>query len=195
VKTNEHNAITIECQDIQLREFRVDDLEAIYDLTQQAHIREFLPEWNVSREQRLNWLTNYETIENRQFFKAVAEGGDVQELRLRLGIISKETGEFIGWCYSGIKEELPSPNREIAYALSNQYQNKGYATQAAQGLITYLFENTKVEELNAVALQRNLPSNKVIQKCGFAFLDDVEINSEAYRYYKLYKRDWEKFNK
>ncbi|WP_306418801.1 GNAT family N-acetyltransferase [Brevibacillus reuszeri] len=192
MSTNAQRVLTIECKDVILREFLVEDVDAIYNLTQQPHIIEFLPEWSVSKEQRLNWLTNYETVENRQFIKAVADGGDVGELRLRLGVILKETVEFIGWCYTGIKEELPAPNREIAYAISKQHANKGYTTQAAIGMINYLFENTNVEELSAVAMYRNASSNRVIQKCGFVPVNDIVIKEEAYHSYKLYKADWQK---
>ncbi|MNP46717.1 hypothetical protein D3C76_1407340 [compost metagenome] len=50
------------------------------------------------------------------------------------------------------------------YGISKKYRNKGYASQALQGVIKYFFENTEIEELNAVALLTNGPSNKVIQK-------------------------------
>jgi RimJ/RimL family protein N-acetyltransferase len=144
----------------------------------------------VPKEQRLNWLKNYEIQENKLFLQAVAEGGDIKQLRLRLGIISKETGKFIGWCCSGIKEELPPPNREIMYAISKEYRGKGYTTQAVKGIINYLFENTHVEVLNALALIRNIPSNRVIQKSGFIFLNVIEIESEKYNSYKLTKSEW-----
>ncbi|WP_255314632.1 GNAT family N-acetyltransferase [Bacillus sp. FJAT-26390] len=184
-----NDPFTIECKDVILREYRIEDLDEFYALTQQSEIIEFLPGWDVPKEQRLDWLIHYETVENKQFLKAVAEeGGDIGQLRLRLGIISKETGEFIGWCCTGIKEQLPPPNREIMYAISKNHRNKGYTTQAAQGMIDYLFSQTNVEELSAVALIRNTPSNKVIQKCGFELIDTIEIEDEAYQYYKLYKR-------
>ncbi|WP_169082021.1 GNAT family N-acetyltransferase [Paenibacillus sp. PL91] len=182
-----NNTFTMECEDIFLREYRIEDLDELYALTQQSEIYQFLPGWNVPKEQRLDWLINYETIENKQFLQAVAEGGNIGQLRLRLGIISKMTGEFIGWCCTGIKEELPPPNREIMFAISKNHRNKGYTTQAAQGIIKYLFEKTNVEELIAIALIRNTPSNKVIQKCGFEFIDMIEIEEEKYNYYKLYK--------
>jgi hypothetical protein len=68
-----------------LCEYRVEDLEAFYAITQQPEVLEYLPNWNVPRKQRLEWLVNYEIPENKQFFKAVAENGDIKELRLRLG--------------------------------------------------------------------------------------------------------------
>lgn len=180
-----NDLFTIECRDILLREYSIEDVDSLYALTQQAEIREFLPDWNASREKRLNWMQNYEIGENKQFLLAVADGGQIGDHCLRLGILIKETGEFIGWCCTGIKEELPPPNREIVFAISNLHTNKGYTTQAVKGIITYLFENTDVEVLNAIALIRNIPSNRVIQKSGFDFFGTVVIDSETYNHYRL----------
>lgn len=115
-----------------MREYSVEDLEEFHALTLQPEIIEFLPDWNVPKEQRLDWLINYEIKENQQFLQAISAGGDIGELRLRLGIILKESGEFIGWCCTGIKDELPVPNREIMYAISKDHRGKGYTTQAAK---------------------------------------------------------------
>lgn len=129
----------------------------------------------------------------RKFLEAVRKGGDIKKLRPRLGIIHKETGEFIGWCCTGMKDELPDPNREIVYAISKDYRGKGFTTQATQGLIGYLFQNTDVEILNAVALLGNIPSNRVIQKCCFDHQDMIEIDKEQYNHYILTKNKWEKY--
>ncbi|TXK70845.1 GNAT family N-acetyltransferase [Paenibacillus sp. N3.4] len=189
--TSEENIFTIDCKDIILREFIIDDLERFHSLTWQPEIHEYLPGWNVSKEQREDWFINYEIKENKQFLHAVSEGGDIDELGLRLGIILKESGEFIGWCRTGIKDELPPPNREIMYAISKDHRGKGYTTQAAQGIIKYLFGNTNVEVLSAIALLPNVPSNRVIQKCSLNFQSMIEINNESYNYYKLTKSEWE----
>ncbi len=186
--TSEENVFKIECKDIILREYIIEDLDDLQDITWQPEIYEFLIDWNVSKEQREDWITNYEIPENKRFFNAISIDGDIGQLRLRLGIISKETGEFIGWCCTGILDKLPPPNREIFYGISKDHTNKGYTTQAAEGLIKYLFENTNVEELIAIAQIRNVPSNKVIQKCGFEFQNNIEIENRKYNYYKLRKR-------
>ncbi|PJN55639.1 hypothetical protein PAEVO_23610 [Paenibacillus sp. GM2FR] len=176
---------TIECEDILLREYKMEDLDAIFKITHEPEIRQFLPGWDVSREQRLEWLTHYEIVENRQFLQAVHDGGDVGQLRLRLAIVLKETGECIGWCNTGPKEELPPPNREIMYGISNRYYNKGYTTQAVRALIQFLFRNTNELELSAVAVVHNHASNKVIQKCGFTYMGEIELEQERHHLYKL----------
>jgi [ribosomal protein S5]-alanine N-acetyltransferase len=177
----------IDCKDIVLREYRLTDLDALYRITQEAEILKFLPDWNVSKEQRLEWIENYEIVENNHFLRRVAEKQNIDELRLRLAVLLKETGEFIGWCCTGIKEELQYPNREIMYAISSKHTNKGYATQALRGLTEYLFLNTEVEELNAVALISNVPSNQVIKKAGYSFVQSVELESSLFNQYKAYK--------
>lgn len=185
--TAKNDIFTIDCKDIVLREYLIEDVEALCALTRQPEIKTFLPDWDVQLEQRVDWISNYETVDNQRFLQAVASGGHVGDMMLRLGIILKETGEFIGWCNTGIKEELPEPNREIMYAISNQHTNKGYTTQAVRALAQYLFAHTDINMLNAVALTHNHSSNKVIQKSGFDYVDQIEIEGQTYNHYKLYK--------
>jgi len=68
----------------------------------------------------------------------------------------------------------------------------GYATQASQGLIKYLFEKTNIKELNAIALLHNIPSNKVIKKSGLNHIGTIEVDSEEFNYYKIRKGIWAK---
>ena len=185
--SNLKNVFTIECKDIVLREFQLEDLDAIYNITLQPEIAEFLPDWIATKEKRREWLTKHEIKENKEFLESVPNIPNISRHALRLGIILKETNELIGWICSGLKDELPSPNREIGYAISNEYKCKGYATQAAKGLIKYLFENTNCEVLNATALTYNTSSNKVIDKCGFSLMGNIKIDGDNYYYYKLKK--------
>lgn len=177
-----NDIFTIDCGEILLREFRIEDVDAIYELTSQPEVYEFLPDWHSTREQRLDWVTNYEIPDNKKFLANVPNIG---EGWLKLGIVLKETDEFIGFCNTGIKEELSGPNREVAYAISKHYRNKGYTTQAVKGLVNYLFENTNVEQLNAVVLPSNITSNKVIAKCGFHLQRDVVIDGLLYYHYTI----------
>lgn len=192
---NVKNVFTIKCEDIILRAFQLEDLDAIYNLTLQEKIREFLPNWISTKEQRREWLINDDIKENKDFLEAIPNIPNITGHALRLGIILKDTNEFIGWIVSDLKDELPPPNREIGYAISKDHTNKGYGTQATQGLIKYLFENTNTIVLNAIALTYNIPSNKVIQKCGFNLIDTIELEKKEFYYYKISKSEWEYKNK
>ncbi|MEK4522482.1 GNAT family N-acetyltransferase [Psychrobacillus sp. FSL W7-1493] len=180
----------IDCGEILLREFSINDVDAIYELTSQPEVYEFLPDWRSTREQRANWVQNYEIPSNKSFLSAVPNI-DEQDY-LKLGIILKKTGKFIGFCNTGLKEGLPHPNREIAYAISKDYQKSGYATQAVKGLIHYLFTKTNVQQLNTVVLPYNYGSIRVIQKCGFSLKGNIQIDGKQHEHYVLSQRDWKR---
>lgn len=177
---------TIECKDIVLKEFQLEDLDELYNLTLQPEITDILPDWKATKEQRKEWLINMHMKSNKEFLEAVPSVGDRW---LTVGIILKETNEFIGWCCTGPCDELANPNREIGYAISKHHRNKGYTTQAVQGLVKYLFENTNVTTLNAIALIDNTPSSRVIQKCGFTYIDNVKIGEREFYHYKYIKNE------
>ncbi|MDA2164371.1 GNAT family N-acetyltransferase [Bacillus cereus] len=180
----------IDCGDLYLQEFTVNDAESIYQIANQPEIEKFLPDWKSTKEQRIVWIANYETPANKAFLDAVRTTNNIDDHILKLGIFKKSTNEFVGWCCTGMKDELPSPNREIMYAVSSEYHNKGYATKATKSLINYLFKNTNVDVLNAIAVINNAPSNKVIEKCGFTYLSQQTIENEIYNHYVLSKSVW-----
>ncbi|PGB57882.1 GNAT family N-acetyltransferase [Bacillus toyonensis] len=182
----------IDCGDIYLQEFTMKDAESIYKISNQPEIEKFLPDWKSTKEQRVNWIINDEIPENKAFLEAVKTMNNIDNHMLKLGIFKQATNEFIGWCCTGIKEELPSPNREIMYAISSEYQNNGYATKATKGLIDYLFKKTNVNVLNAIALIKNVPSNKVIEKCGFIYMSQQTIENRLFNHYVLSKSEWTK---
>ncbi|ART75018.1 GNAT family N-acetyltransferase [Sutcliffiella horikoshii] len=182
--------LRIDCGDIYLQEFSIKDADSIYKISNQPEISNFLPDWKSTKEQRIDWVTNYEIPANKEFLEAVKSTADIEGHFLKLGVFISATDEFIGWCCTGIKEELPAPNREIMYAISAEYHGKGYAKKASLGLINYLFTNTNLEILNAVALPHNPLSIKVIEKCGFTFQGKRMIEGELFNHYTLTRMDW-----
>ena len=185
-KAASNNIFTIDCKDVMLREFRLEDLDELYNLTLQPEITDYLPDWKATKEQRKEWLINMHMKSNKEFLEVAPNIGDQW---LNLGIILKKTNEFIGWCCTGPSDELPKPNREIGYAISKYHRNKSYTTQAVKALIEYLFKKTNVEVLNAMALTHNSSSNRVIQKCGFNYINNIKIGNREFYHYKLSKNE------
>ncbi|WP_324656381.1 GNAT family N-acetyltransferase [Bacillus cereus] len=187
---NSAKLFRLDCGEIYLQEFSTKDAESIYNISNQPEIEKFLPDWKSTKEQRVNWVVNYEIPENKAFLHAVRTTTNIDDHILRLGIFKKTTNEFIGWCCTGMKEELPSPNREIMYAISNEHQNHGYATKATKGLIDFLFKETNLNVLNVIALINNVASNKVIEKCGFIYKSQQRIENQIYNHYILRRSEW-----
>lgn len=179
-----NHSLKIDCGDIFLRPFRSEDADAIYELTSQPEVYQFLPDWKSTREQRHDWVSNYEIPDNEKFLASVPQ---IRDNWLKLGVILKETGELIGFCNTGIKEELSGSNREVAYAMSTTYTGRGYTTSALKGLVQYLFQQTDTNRLNAVFLPHNQGSKRVIEKCGFHFVEEVEIEGKLHLRYVLDK--------
>ncbi len=179
----------IDCEDIVLREFQEAYVDGIYQMSLQPEIQEFLSDWVATREKRHEWMLQYDIPENDRFFQALPHISMLENDPLRLAIILKETDEFIGWIVSGFKDELPPPNREIGYGISNLHTGKGYATKATKALIKFLFEHSDTEELVATAVTYNEASNVVLKKCGYRFEGTTEIDQKPYNCYRLTKQE------
>lgn len=83
-----------------------------------------------------------------------------------MALYKKDTKTFIG--EAGIIENNPNANRcVVGYNLLPQYWNQGYATEITKQVIKYAFDVLGVERIEALALQNNIASCKVLEKCGF----------------------------
>jgi len=66
---------------------------------------------------------------------------------------------------------------EIGYVLSKAYWGKGLMTEAARALIAYTFDNLGVELMVCSHFIENNNSRRVIEKCGFSFVENGEYYS------------------
>lgn len=59
---------------------------------------------------------------------------------------------------------------ELGYSVVNSHQRRGYATEAAGGLIAWLLEQPAVHSVSAQAYENAPASVKVMQRCGMHFV-------------------------
>lgn len=62
---------------------------------------------------------------------------------------------------------------EIAYGVVPDHQNKGYATEAAEALVSYAAKSGRVRTLRAHTLAQVNASTRVLTKCGFRRVGEV----------------------
>ncbi|MED2584962.1 GNAT family N-acetyltransferase, partial [Bacillus thuringiensis] len=74
----------IDCGDIYLQEFMVKDAESIYKIANQPE--KFLPDWKSTKEQRMDWIANYEIPANKAFLETVKTTNNIDNHMLKLGI-------------------------------------------------------------------------------------------------------------
>ena len=131
----------------------------------------------------------------------VADAADFVR-RTRAGTIGKcvyaitkaDNGAFLGCC--GIEPHEDARTVELGYWLGEPHWNQGYATEAAHALIDMVFRTRDVEQIDARCRVMNIPSRRVIQKCGFQFQATGMVQSLAVggmvpvEWYRLDRKTW-----
>lgn len=80
-------------------------------------------------------------------------------------IINKNSNEYIG--EAGILTFNKAADRcVIGYNLLPEYWNNGFATEITKELIKYAFENLSTERVEALAMNSNVASVRVLEKSG-----------------------------
>ena len=107
--------------------------------TAEALVNYWLPE-TINNPEKYFWFTNWEIVLNSQ---NISIGG-------------------IG--FGGYPTNAKTP---IGYIIDEKYQNKGYATEALNCLISWAFEDPKLDFVLADTPKENWSSQKVLLKNGF----------------------------
>ena len=63
---------------------------------------------------------------------------------------------------------------EIGYEIASEYHNLGYGTQAARALMDLAFEHAGVRTVSATTLAETNASNRLLQKLGMAFVEEID---------------------
>ena len=87
------------------------------------------------------------------------------ETDLLLGIFIKESRLFIG--NVSLHLEADASRAEIGYWLDESAWGKGYAFEFAQALLTYAFEDLKLNSVFATVALDNTASQRLLEKMGF----------------------------
>jgi ribosomal-protein-alanine N-acetyltransferase len=177
--------VKIETKRLLLKNYRLNDLDNIFRLKSEPLVWKFstkAPTNNEdeSKEYLENVLKSY--IENKHDFQA---------------LFLKHTQEYIG--EAGIISFNKKNSRAIVgYNLLPKYWNNGYATEITEALVKYSFDNEKVERIEALAVEENRASRKVLEKSGFvlegllrnfAYIDNRYFNV---CYYGMIRQDYER---
>ena len=73
-------------------------------------------------------------------------------------------GETIG--AAGLQHLEGGPEVEVGYRFLEEHWGHGYATESAQASIDFGLDELGLERIVAVALESNVASRRVLEKCG-----------------------------
>ena len=109
----------------------------------------------------------------------------------RWAVILKETNEFIGW--AGIKyiKKLNGfeRNYDLGYRFLKRFWGKGYGYESAQAFVDFGFDEMKLERISAYVDVNNIASLKILQKCGFQFVNNFMDEGDLCAWYELRNHD------
>ena len=107
-----------------------------------------------------------------------------------LGIFDKIKGCVLGAVGVGEHDDLHEV--EIYYNLLENARGYGYATEAAKAVTEWAFRTYNIPHLIGTAASDNIPSQRVLERCGYKFIDEqkllVHITNKTYifKYYRCY---------
>ena len=107
------------------------------------------------------------TVEDTHKFVAeMVEQSETQSrYKFDFAVCLKENGLLIGGC--GIRRETElSQVANLGWAITPEFQSKGYGTEAARALIDYGFQKLNLAVIYATCDTRNAASYKVMEKLG-----------------------------
>jgi len=105
--------------------------------------------------------------------------------------LNKDENKIIGnGGFKGVADE--NGMVEIGYAISPDYENQGYATEAARGMIDYAFSWSNIKMVDAHTLAEENASGKVLQKCGMTKIAEKHDDEDGDIWQWILREDFEK---
>ena len=176
--------VVIETERLILKNYHENDLYNVYQLRSEPLIWKYSTKTashdiEVSKNYLMGLLKNYN--ENKYNFQA---------------LFLKDAQKYIGEAgvLSFIKENRKAV---VGYNLLPKYWGNGYATEISRALVKYLFNEVGAERIEAMAVEGNTASRKVLEKSGFTaegvlrnftYIDNQYVN--VY-YYGIIRSDYQ----
>ena len=163
--------------------------------------RLFLREWqesdaqdhyNICRdmELQLSGISTYNNVE--ESLNTIRIWKNKDEMK---AIISKEDNCLIGFICLGDMNRYPQ-YKELEYAISNKYRNKGYATEALTSMLDFTFNELDILVVAAWVRSFNIKCVRVLEKCSFTHEGTLRRHARDRGdtlCYSILKEEWENF--
>lgn len=108
----------------------------------------------------------------------------------RWAMISKETGEFMGWTGFKLMKELTNNHvnyYDLGYRLIKRFWGKGYATESAKACLQYGFGELKLDKIYGMADTNNTASRHVLEKAGLKYVETFDFRGDLHDWFRISK--------
>lgn len=174
--------IFVETNRLILRELQKDDVPGMFELDKNPQVHQYLGKQPIQ--------SIAEAAAAIEFIRKQYRENGIG----RWAVISKSTGEFLGW--SGLKLITePIGGRSLYYDLGyrfiERHWGKGYATEAARASLEFGFNALQQSAIFAMAEPENKASIHVIHKLGFSFIETFDWDGTPHHFYSLKREDYD----
>jgi ribosomal-protein-alanine N-acetyltransferase len=142
---------------------------------------------NLYLDERVTQHVSKRSIEeNKQKFADALKGYQDNTGLGRWGIFNPANDDFIGVCI--LKPADADPTQiELGYVLAEAYWGKGLATELANALVKYGFEQKSLTEICACTDPENIASQNVLTKAGLTRQGTIFWHGRDLPFFKIVK--------
>lgn len=169
-----------------IRDIERKDEQQIIKIIWQKHLVKFMRDWSE------NSSTPGTLIGYIDWLQSQKHSTDVYENK-RYAIVNSDDDKLIGMVGMGLENTLNEV--EMAYFIDEEYQGKGYATEALLALFDWCMLVSDLPYLILTIDCANAASCRVAEKAGFQLFEkrfpishkQVNMVSDSYLYYRKYR--------
>ena len=160
---------TLETAHTRLRPFRLDDVDALFQITNQKDTFRYFPNpapWSYEKTEKFirDQLAHWEQHDFGWW-----------------GVEPLGNSELIGW--NGL-QFLPDTNEvEVGYLISGKFRGRGWTTEGTIASLKFGFETIGIQSIIAIVHPENIPSQRVALKSGLLLVDrNNYFGMDCFRY-------------
>jgi ribosomal-protein-alanine N-acetyltransferase len=165
----------LETERLILRKLTKSDVDEIFKMRSDTDVMRFIREPQTKREESFEWI------------RMISAKWETEKIGF-CGIIEKETQTFVGWC--GLWRLKETNEIEVGYAIQKDFWGNGFATEAAQKILEYGFEELDLERIVAVAYPENTASQNVMKRLGMRFIKLGKFYDKELVQYAITKEEY-----
>ncbi len=155
--------VILETDRLRIRPWSMEDLEDFYEYASVDGVGQ-MAGWNPHKSRSESQEIMNRFISHKRTFAL-----ELKKNKKVIGSIGIEEISFdLGEPYTSLK------GREIGYVLSKEYWGMGLMPEAAGKVMEYCFDVSGCQFLQCSHSFENAQSKRVIEKCGFEFIQDYE---------------------
>lgn len=162
------------------------DAELFFELDQDSEVMRYINGGKITSMEDIIAVS----IPRLESYADQSKGWGMWKVSLRM---DQQCDLFLGWILVRPMDfftETPQwDNLEIGWRLKQLAWGKGYATEAAQAVMTVVTQNPKLISISAIALEDNLGSINIMKKLGMTYLkkeyvDEPLVEADVVYYQK-----------